>query len=194
MEMKQEMMVVLGVLLVSLWIWPNIVHEPLHLAALALQGSGGTITWDWGFPPHPFIVREPIQTVAGGLFFLLLPSVVSVIVLAIFALMKPRAAIVGLGTYLAFDLTINVLGWRAPISDFHWLVAIDGGRFWAIGVAGIAILTGTYLFMRLLDVHKVQRNGGDSNTWSTGNGDRGSARRDRTALPTGSKPLVRSNS
>jgi hypothetical protein len=122
--------VLIGVALFALllWLWPNLVHEPLHMLALKLQRLPGTIHWDFGFPPHPSTTRlAEISSVPGGLLFLLLPSIFSIFVLAILWTTRRRTTIathIILPIYLTFDLIVNVVGRTSPTSDFHFLTAL----------------------------------------------------------------------
>lgn len=119
-----------GVLFLGLllWVWPNLIHEPLHLLALKMQGASGTINFNWGFPAHPSITRIGVVSgLFGGLFYLLLPSFVSVLILFLCWLTRHRAGFlthVVLPLYLTFDLLINILHFRSVTSDFHFLTAL----------------------------------------------------------------------
>lgn len=73
------MMVFAGLLL----LWPNLVHEPLHWAAAEVQGADATVNFDWTFPPTPTTTREgDVRGVEGGIFFVLTPSLFSLLILA----------------------------------------------------------------------------------------------------------------
>ena len=119
-----------------LWVfWPNFVHEPLHLLALKVQWSDGIIR----FGLHPTIERTaPVVGVGGGLFYLLFPSIVSGILLGVFSVMHPRFwTHFVLGPYLAFDLLMNIFGFRSSTSDFHWLIIFGDG---VVQLAGAAVI------------------------------------------------------
>jgi len=109
-------------------VWPNFIHEPLHYAALKMQGSDGHIV----FGMHPYIVRTaPLINIWWGLFYVLLPSIVSVLIIV--AVLKstwsktknPYVHFV-LPVYLVFDLIVNVVGYRSGISDFQFLQYFSG--------------------------------------------------------------------
>jgi hypothetical protein len=124
-----------------LWLWPNLVHEPLHLVALWVQGTTGQIHFDWSFPAHPYTERlGPVHGIVGGLFFLLLPSIFSFIVLFVLAARAGALLGIGLPVYLGFDLITNIAKYQNPISDFHFLVAFPG---WTaiVGCLSCALLT-----------------------------------------------------
>lgn len=117
-------------------LWPNVIHEPLHLVALKLQGADGVIN----FGLHPTITRTaPISSVAGGLFFLLLPSIASIVILI--ALQRTTwtrwETHLVLSTYLLFDLLINIIGYTSPTSDFRFLQVLP-----VSAVLAIIIVTG----------------------------------------------------
>lgn len=116
----------MAILLAALMVvWPNLIHEPLHLLALKLQGATGTINFNWRFPAQPTTtaITAP-TTIAGALFFQLLPSLFSVCLLII--LMRKTRYVNEythfiLPAYLIFDLILNVRGYASPISDFRFL-------------------------------------------------------------------------
>ena len=126
-----------------LWLWPNLVHEPTHLLALRLQGAQGSINFDFNFPPRPSITlvgQHPLG-LAGGLFFLLAPSLLSLAILGLCWFSRGRAALlthVVLPIYLTFDLLINVGKSWLPTSDFRFLQAIPG--------LGFALLVTIFLY------------------------------------------------
>ena len=122
------------------YIWPNYVHEPLHLLALTVQGSAGFITHG----NHPSTTRTaPIAGVAGGLLFALLPSLVSILLLFIIWFTRKHAGIlfhIILPTYLVFDLVINIAKYNTQYSDFAFMVAIPAGTMAAIAVCVVLML------------------------------------------------------
>jgi hypothetical protein len=111
-----------------LWLWPNLIHEPLHYVALQLQGADGHINFDWSFPPHPSITKVgQVAGIGGGLLYLLLPSVVSVLLLLVLWVSRSKAGLlthVVLPAYLTFDLIINILKYEMVQSDFHFLTVL----------------------------------------------------------------------
>jgi len=139
------------------YIWPNYVHEPLHLAALTVQGIAGHITHGL----HPTTTREGSITLIGGLFFMLFPSIVSIILLILISKTKANAGVLFhmmLPLYLVFDLIVNIKSFAtAPYSDFRFLIAIPFGSLAAIAVCiglalwGIRIVLNSYNNMQ---VHK----------------------------------------
>lgn len=153
--MKKWIWMVCGIVAL-LWLWPNIVHEPLHKVALLAQGSDGDIVFDWRFPPHPFVVRQAVSGLAGGLFFLLLPSVVSVLLLVWISLASPKGWKAALGVYLVFDLIINLRGFNQPSSDFHWVIAVPNGVVVLYGAIVLLFLTGSFICIKHMDLHKLQ--------------------------------------
>lgn len=118
-------MFVLGMLI---WLWPNIIHEPLHLVALKMQGADGVINFDWHFPSAPSTTRmTQVHGIAGGLLYMLLPSIVSVILLIGLWLTRKEAMLlthVSLTAYLAFDMILNMMGYKNVISDFHFFTVL----------------------------------------------------------------------
>lgn len=131
------MVLVFAALLV---LWPNIVHEPLHYAALKMQGLDGHIAFDWGFPAHPSTTKEgQIASIEGGLLFLLLPSIASLAILCVLFMTRPNVwTHFVLGVYLVFDLIINVRGYAAPFSDFRFLQVLPPSSGVLIVCAGMA--------------------------------------------------------
>jgi len=135
-----------GIVLIALfYFWPNIIHEPLHLLALEAQGSSGTVTFDWSFPPHPSTSRSaPVAGIAGGLLFALLPSIISVALLFVCWFTRRRAGLIThimLPIYLAADLVINIGKYAsAPYSDFKLLTAVPLGSLIAI-ILCLAVMT-----------------------------------------------------
>jgi hypothetical protein len=127
--MRWKLLLSFVFLLMLVWLWPNIVHEPLHLFALNAQGLNGKITMDFSFPPRPFteLVGAGPSGVAGGLFFLLLPSLFSLAILGLCWLTRKQASLfthVILPVYLTFDLLINIGKNSLPTSDFRFLQAL----------------------------------------------------------------------
>jgi len=128
MKMNEWTYIGIGVTVFGLllWLWPNIVHEPVHLMALKIQGSDGHMNLDWSFPPRPTTTRtEPVKGIAGGLFFSLAPSLLSMAILTTLFMRRRTAAFlthVVLGSYLCFDLFANIIGYKIPTSDFHFLI------------------------------------------------------------------------
>lgn len=126
-----------------LWLWPNLVHEPLHALALQLQGTEYQIAFHWGWPAHPTITRlGEVEGVAGGMLFLLLPSLASVVLLLVlfWSARVQRVTLlthVSMPAYLAFDLIVNMLKWRGNISDFHFLAALPVPDFLALGASAL---------------------------------------------------------
>lgn len=132
------------------WLWPNLIHEPMHLTALKLQGSDGYIDFDWSFPAHPSTTRTTsVNGIIGGFLFLLAPSLLSLLILGVLWATRKGANYwthFVLAAYLTFDLIINVVGYRSPSSDFRFLQAF--GLSHAIAVIGSTILI--WAFMALL--------------------------------------------
>lgn len=144
-QMLGKFAVTIGTIALLLWLWPNLVHEPLHALALQLQGADYHIDFDFGWPPRPTITHlGGVGSAAGGLFFLLLPSLFSVALLFVLFLLArgQRVSVIShiaLPAYLAFDITVNILKWRLPTSDFFFLIAVPFPDILAIAVA---LLTG----------------------------------------------------
>ena len=134
----------LACLLCLLWLYPNLVHEPLHIVALEMQGLSGSINFDWSFPAHPSTVAvvKP-GSVAGGLLFQLLPSVVSVVLLLVIVLSRAYATVwthFVLPAYLGFDLLVNVVSYSLPTSDFRFLQVVPWAQVWIVGlVVGLTL-------------------------------------------------------
>lgn len=116
----------IALLCVLQWMWPNIVHEPLHFAALKLQGSDGYMSLDFSFPAHPTTTRtQDLSGLTGALIFYLLPSLVSLLILATIWLTRNKGnewTHFVLPAYLCFDLIINIRNYTNPISDFRMLL------------------------------------------------------------------------
>lgn len=151
----RRMAFVFIVIAALLWIWPNLVHEPFHALALELQGIDYQIAFDWSsWPAQPTITRlGAVGGVFGGLFFLLLPSLMSVVLLFVLLWLAKINKVslmthVALPAYLAFDLIVNVMKWHVPTSDFGFFVAVPYAQVVAIGIAvcvgglaGLVIMT-----------------------------------------------------
>jgi hypothetical protein len=165
MRRKRIGAIITGVLcfFLMLWFWPNFVHEPLHWVALKMQGSGGTINFDlWHFPATPSITRSaPVAGIAGGLLFLMLPSVVSVLLVTMMWLWHDKhitsihalLSHVVLPLYLVFDFGINVWKDELPQSDFHFLVALSG--WWKFGlmcVVAVVFLMAMHMMYKYIEV------------------------------------------
>lgn len=107
--------------------WPNLVHEPLHLLALKVQGSDGFISFDWSLPAHPSTTRTlPVAGVAGGLLFFLLPSLSSLVILGWITITRKSPTVLThfvLPAYLGADLIWNITK-PAAISDFRFVHAL----------------------------------------------------------------------
>ena len=58
MVKKSAIFAVIASILLLLWLWPNLVHEPLHYAAVVAFGGNGVIFFDWSFPSTPYIGYE----------------------------------------------------------------------------------------------------------------------------------------
>jgi hypothetical protein len=127
----------------------------LHLAALWLQGSDGTIAFDWTHvPAHPTMTRSaPVAGIAGGLLFFLLPSLFSVIVLAVLWLTRHRHNILLHGVllvYLVFDLVINIVGYESGISDFRFLQVVSLSFIIMASVVTVLMAWAGYMCVLLL--------------------------------------------
>lgn len=139
--------------------WPNVVHEPMHLAALWVQGSDGYISFDWSFPAEPTTTRiEPVRGVAGGLFFMLAPTILHLGILI--ALWKRTS----LGSFimvhfLLFDMYLNVRGWKSAFNDFRFLQAMEFGGLLAytmiLTIFGMVMLYNVQLAKRTEKTDKV---------------------------------------
>lgn len=129
MNRAMKVVVLLVAIVALLVLWPNLVHEQLHLVALTVQGVKGQVHYDWSFPARPWISREgQLASLGGGLLFLLLPSVVSIVILVLLWLTRRSASLltyIVLPAYLGFDLVLNILKFSNPISDFHFLVLVS---------------------------------------------------------------------
>lgn len=151
-EWMRRIAVIVAAIFVFSILWPNLVHEPAHLLALKLQGLDGRITFDWIPPIGPSITNPGFQSMAGGLFFLMLPHLISLLVLAI--IWRSRAS-AGLLTHLvpAFWITVdtanNIMGFRNPQDDFHFLVALPS--FVWMFLFMMVCVTGIYVFMKSMD-------------------------------------------
>lgn len=153
--LQPKFIIAFAVLLGLVWLWPNYVHEPMHLAALAVQGIDGQIHFDNSYPPHPFTERTgQIQSVAGGLLFLLAPSLLSILLLSIIWLTRRSATIIShiiLPAYLGMDLLVNVMGFRSPTDDFHFLIAFPTiVPNLIVGVVAILFITTIYINLHYL--------------------------------------------
>lgn len=154
-----------GVLLLSLfYVWPNLIHEPAHFAALKMQGSSGEVHFDWThFPAHPYIQRtSEVKGVAGGLLYLLAPSFIEIAVIGFLWKMRKRATFVSVAVsiYLAFDLIVNMLKYSTAISDFHFMVAVPAGGFWML-ILSVCVV-GVMVSLLRTSLKVVAENGKDS--------------------------------
>lgn len=145
--------VIIGLCIVAVlfYVWPNVVHEPAHLLALRLQGSDGVIAFDWsGWPAHPSITRTaPVAGIAGGLLYVLMPSIVSVLLLIGIAFMR-SARLLPLAMFLVMDLVANVMKARNPISDFHFLTALPMPSITTVALAVCIAIPGCFVIARLM--------------------------------------------
>lgn len=129
-----------------LYLWPNLIHEQMHRVALRMQGLDGVIHYDWGLPSHPSITRTGTpNSIGGGLLFLLLPSILSLAIMATLHILLPKVdwgdweiAAHAVLTYVAFDLIINIMGYAGTISDFHFLVALG---IWGKIITALSVLS-----------------------------------------------------
>lgn len=141
--MNRKLWVTIAFFAALFWIWPNFIHEPSHLLALKLQGSDGYINFDYGFPSTPSVTRTaPVNGLIGGLFFILAPSILSVVLVALLWLTRRRAALlthVALPTYLVADLFINVSRHTHATSDFHFLTVLHPAIGLAISAAVVVL-------------------------------------------------------
>ena len=139
------------------WAWPNFVHEPLHLVALYAQGSAGTITFDFTFPAHPSITRsEDLAGLPGALLFYLLPSLVSLMILTILWLTRKSGNLWThfiLPAYIGFDIVVNILTYKNPVSDFRILMFAPS---WLPMVLIILITIATLLIFTSV-AHKISK-------------------------------------
>jgi hypothetical protein len=106
------------------WIYPNVIHEQTHLLALKLQGNDGTIAYDWtNYPSRPTITpTNELKTAPGAIFYYTAPSILAIgVVLLMWRFLKPSLGSVILGSYLSFEVLLNVLRSGVPASDFFWL-------------------------------------------------------------------------
>jgi len=148
MRTIQKRVLAIGAFILLLWLFPNLVHEPLHLVALKLQGLEGTINFDWSFPPAPSTTKGAgaLSGVFGGMLYLMLPALISVVLLVIIGMTHKSASLlthVVLPTYLTFDLIMNVLGFRLPTSDFRWLQALP--YTWFVGIIVLVLFVGLFV-------------------------------------------------
>jgi len=129
MKLVRVKLLLVGVLsfVFLLWLWPNLVHEPLHFVALRVQGVDAQIVFDWShWPAHPSTVKlGQVAGIPGGLLYLLLPSLFSLGLLCGLWVSRVRASFlthIVVPVYLVVDLVVNVMGYRSPTDDFHFLV------------------------------------------------------------------------
>jgi hypothetical protein len=127
MNSVQKKALVAGAFMLFLfWFWPNFIHEPLHYAAIKVMGGQAHINFNLlGLPAHPSTTHTtPIDSIVGGLFFLLAPSIFSVLLLSLLLVIPHKSILlnVSLPIYLTIDLFINILGYGLPTSDFRFLV------------------------------------------------------------------------
>jgi hypothetical protein len=143
------------------WLWPNIIHEPLHYAAMRIQGVPGYMTLDWGFPPHPSTTHTAGFTSAfGAMIFLLLPSIISVVILGILWRKRKYANVwthFVLASYLGFDLIINVLTYQSANSDFRMLQFIGGEPIALLLAVCCMVLTVPLLMMSLKNEENAEQ-------------------------------------
>lgn len=120
---------------VLLVLWPNVVHEPLHVAGLFLQGSSGVV--HFGIHPSTARTAPVVGGVWGGLFWLLLPLSFQLWLLFLCVVYRrtPLLWKSVLAVYLGFDAVVNVLKYGLVFSDVHFLVAVPFGGVFACGVA-----------------------------------------------------------
>jgi hypothetical protein len=140
------------------WMWPNVIHEPLHYAAMRIQGVQGYMTMDWGFPPHPSTTHTTgFASISGALLFYLLPSIVSVLILAGLWATRKWANVwthFVLAAYLGFDLLVNILTFQSRNSDFKVLQVIGGWELASLGAVLCIVLTVPLLMKALMSLEQ----------------------------------------
>jgi hypothetical protein len=143
------------------FIWPNFVHEPMHWLALKSIGLDGRINLSWKFPATPSTTRTTsgdLPNVVSGLWFLLAPSLLSVLILMICAVTIKFRAVgilthIALPSYLTFDLVANILGYKSSaISDFAFLQSVPNIMVWIlvifISLGGFLIIWNSLFVVR----------------------------------------------
>ena len=154
----KKLILALAVVFVLFWFWPNFVHEPLHYAATFLTPvDRPQIAFDlYHIPATPTIsyqVSTENVTYIEYWFFLMLPSLFSILILAILSLTDTANIItdVSLPIYLAFDLIFNI--WKVlPTSDFIWLHVLPFATILRAGCVGIVVVWLGVILMRADDV------------------------------------------
>lgn len=124
-DRKENVGIGIVVFAMLLWLWPNLVHEPLHLLALMMQGQSGTIHFNFTFPAHPQITAASFGTLStfGRLFYFTFPSIISVAILLILYIEDRKPTLIThiiLPVYLTFDLVVNIVKFNIPTSDFRF--------------------------------------------------------------------------
>lgn len=138
-------------LIALIMLWPNLVHEPLHLLGLHLFGNTGTITFDFALPAHPYITpHNPITSITAALTYVLLPSIASLCILGTLWLTRKSAGLIThvvLPTYLIFDLITNLLGYTHTTNDFHFLTYFPHS---ALILSVIVLIGGATLILKFM--------------------------------------------
>ena len=151
------------VLMSLFYIWPNFVHEPLHYIAVNVVGADATINLDLKhFPAHPSTTWVGDINTLQWMFLALLPSVITALSLVLLSMLKVKSLLLhgALGTYLTFDLVINLFRMHEG-SDFIMLANAPIIRFVIIGVImcvlayNVMRIKEVESFIKVINVHKV---------------------------------------
>jgi len=149
---KTTWIFIAAVFFAMLYVWPNLIHEPAHYVALKLQGSDGVIHFDWThYPAQPSTTRtEPVAGIAGGLFFVLAPSLLSLAILTVVMMRKKIGKVsVAIALYVAVDLILNIYTSNGAISDFKFLTVLPYGELITYGAIGIVVVLAAIIALRV---------------------------------------------
>lgn len=155
--MKKHLIYGFVIMATLLWLWPNLVHEPSHYLIAKLNGVEATINYDWSWPATPTITRHGTMSFHMSLLFLIFPSIVNLIGITILFMTRQYARFsthVVLATYLFFDVILNVLGYRSPTNDFHFLTLMP---FAAYITAFVLMILAAIYFQVIFEVKQNKR-------------------------------------
>jgi len=140
-----------------LYLWPNLVHEPIHYMTLHAFGGEGFITFDWlHWPAEPFMTHSFIPGVVSGVLYRIMPSLLSVAILSILFLTRSKPALlthIAFPLYLTFDLVVNIIGQTTKGNDFYFLTVLNP-LFTLIPLCLILFLGGLTMYAGIIDESK----------------------------------------
>ena len=141
---KMRLLYIGAILALLMYLWPNFIHEPIHALVAMLQGVQVKLIPEFlHLPSRPVIAwTGQFSSTAGYYAFLLAPSVIAISILSLLLLSKKTyvETHIALPIYLAMEVSVNVLKYDLPISDFRMLLQSPHAGITAISIAAIVLL------------------------------------------------------